>query len=744
MFAAVNLNAEYWHLVRLIIALLQPVLVLAFIAGLVVATAHLLSMIGTRWGDRRTSSKAMFFSVVIHLLLVVGLITLIPEYRTKFVSQLSEFDSRPIRITQNQTDSGSESLSEKRLLAESLQRFHVNSLAPLNEWERSETPREKAASNGELTRPFDATVPQTPDVPDRDWKAEIPQPEAPPNIPQVNTQLSQAQDVLSPESLTRETQTAPETPAASMERINLTTSQPQPNADLARPESPVAMPENQELISNRVPPMVKEPASEPLPNRTDLDVSPTLDGEMPAASNPVAVSVVRESPAASQDQAFPTMTRTETRTSVPSAMSPVIDRTAPRPQELPADSAMEGFDSRLSSLTPGLNGAQELPPLNTSNDPFLQRSNSDRVPMAYKLRTEDGRQKALEMFGGSKESEEAVDRSLRWMASVQNPAGYWSASEEIGASGAGVPDVGVTSLAILAFLGKLNTVDQGPYSPQVTKALRWLVQQQTAKHWGEGWGSTDGYLGGNATDFESMYCHAMATFALGEAFAMSRENPEAQWLRKPLEKAVAFIIDVQNVDGGWRYVKGQREGDMSIFGWQLMALKSAEAAGIFIDPVRKSRMQKFLTERQLGNAGGLAGYRAREAANAAQTAEALYCRQILGLGKNSKANQEALNLMLENLPQETTLNFYYWYYGTLAMHHEGGEAWERWNAALRDLLVSEQRVDGSFAGSWDPREVWGSYGGRMYSTAIATLSLEVYYRYLPHYRSYDQLSEETR
>ena len=68
------------------------------------------------------------------------------------------------------------------------------------------------------------------------------------------------------------------------------------------------------------------------------------------------------------------------------------------------------------------------------------------------------------------------------------------------------------------------------------------------------------------------------------------------------------------------------------------------------------------------------------------------------------------------------------------MRNYGGEDWNRWNDQVRELLISEQRKSGPLAGSWDPDGPWGPYGGRLYSTTISTLSLEVYYRFLPLYK----------
>ena len=45
-----------------------------------------------------------------------------------------------------------------------------------------------------------------------------------------------------------------------------------------------------------------------------------------------------------------------------------------------------------------------------------------------------------------------------------------------------------------------------------------------------------------------------------------------------------------------------------------------------------------------------------------------------------------------------------------------------------------QESTGPHSGSWPPAaSEWGNRGGRIYSTTLATLTLEVYYRYLPMY-----------
>ena len=357
------------------------------------------------------------------------------------------------------------------------------------------------------------------------------------------------------------------------------------------------------------------------------------------------------------------------------------------------------------------------------------------VPEAYRQRSLEKRRETARSNGGTDASETAVEAALAWLAAHQTADGSWDAE----ATGAGLvgldetgvdrqhagktADAGLTALSVLAFLGAGYTREEGRYAGTVGGAIDWLVAHQRA----------DGFLGADAAHFEAMYCHGIATYALAEAYGMQSDRGPNSRLRAPLEKALGYIVAQQGRDGGWRYVRGQ-DGDMSMFGWQLMALKSAEVAGIPMNPGARAGLIKFLTDRSLGKANGLAGYRAAMPATAPMTAEALFCKQMLGLERDHPSSREAVDYLLGHTPRRSELNFYYWYYGTLAMFQYGGEPWERWNAACRETLLAEQTRNGTDAGSWAPRDVWGPYGGRVYSTAVAALSLEVYYRFLPLYR----------
>jgi hypothetical protein len=264
---------------------------------------------------------------------------------------------------------------------------------------------------------------------------------------------------------------------------------------------------------------------------------------------------------------------------------------------------------------------------------------------------------------------------------------------------------------------------QGEYSDNVRRGLEFLLREQ----------ANDGSLAGKAEFFARMYCHGMAAFALGEAFALTSDER----LKPSIDAAVAYSVRTQiPASGGWRYQPGDAVGDMSQFGWQIMGLRSAAVAGVPHPDETRRLAVRFLNSCSSGNYGGLSGYRPGEAASRTMTAEALACRQFLSLPLDKRTVDEATSYLLEQLPGQGEADFYYWYYATLALRQAEGPAWPTWNRALQRTLAARQKTAGALAGSWDSDTRWGGYGGRAYSTAMAALCLESYYRYLPSTAAY--------
>ncbi|MEM8864671.1 MAG: hypothetical protein AAGF31_03900, partial [Planctomycetota bacterium] len=168
----------------------------------------------------------------------------------------------------------------------------------------------------------------------------------------------------------------------------------------------------------------------------------------------------------------------------------------------------------------------------------------------------------------------------------------------------------------------------------------------------------------------------------------------------------------------------------------IMALRSAELAHVDVPPTVWSSIERFVRSTRRGAAGGLACYQPRGATSRTMTAESFYCRQILGWPTAaSPASNEAIQHILGTLPGQGRANYYYWYYASLALHHHrtsdrlAEQAWRAWNDAMSRTLVGTQVSGGPNAGSWSPNSLWGGYGGRVYTTAMAAMCLEVYYRY---------------
>src|SRR5262249_52804944 len=143
-----------------------------------------------------------------------------------------------------------------------------------------------------------------------------------------------------------------------------------------------------------------------------------------------------------------------------------------------------------------------------------------------------------------------------------------------------------------------------------------------------------------------------------------------------------------------------------------------------------TRAQGWLPLVSSGEASGLACYQPGRGPSETMTAEALVCRQLFGLPRDSDTAIEATTYMLQRGPNSKAPNVYYWYYGTVALFQVGGVRWERWNDSLQQAILPTQRKDGHQKGSWDPEVPWGVDGGRVYATATNTLCLEVYYRHL--------------
>lgn len=696
------------------------------------AVVQLLSMLATHYGDRNCTSKSFFLSLLLHCCFALGWATVV-DSMPRQAEVAGEPETPSVRVTLTRGDDAANEQGTSRATWNSVTSPPAAELTRIRRADQE--PSIEDLPTVKETAVVTPVVPETPELAaNLDAPAPTPIPES---VADSTTSVPARQitDIEQSQVVARqETQNSPMMTRQQMTRemsaIDLSTRiEPQRGA------------------AQRIAPVIEDGAVLTLP--TELVPESTVPKPVGAPnefirrrSDPNAMAADAPEPGSSPTSAAVANTgnrRTDKFSRSGSRAEFDADqessppaRTKPGLGPVPAEPVVAsrtslGTESSLPAPRPELARPDSTPA--TSRTPT-------RDPEPYRSRRLEQRKAIALKNGGSRESERAVEASLRWMAGIQEPNGSWSAARHGGGiakkdpqgqnrlDGGLYADSGITGLVVLSYLGAGYTHEEGKYADVVARAINWLISQQ----------NPNGYLGGKATRYDMMYCHAMATFALAEAYGMQSDPDAFPELRDAVRNGVRLICAMQNDDGGWRYGKGG-ESDMSMFGWQLMALKSAVNAGIAVPEETKRGMTKFLQVRALGARGGLAGYKANESPSPAMTAEALFCRQMFGVRPRDGATQEAVTYLRQNLPRLSVYDEYYWYYGTLAMFQYDGTPWKEWNGALRDMLIGLQRTEGPLAGSWDPNGKWAGIGGRLYSTAVSTMSLEVYYRFLRIYQT---------
>jgi hypothetical protein len=332
--------------------------------------------------------------------------------------------------------------------------------------------------------------------------------------------------------------------------------------------------------------------------------------------------------------------------------------------------------------------------------------------------------------------ENAVVKALHWFNQDQNPDGSWGKNSK----GA------MTGFALLCYLGHCELTDSPEYGEAIAKGIKYLVELGDEK---DGWLYVTNHKHGSA------YAHGIATYALAEAYGMT----EKPFILPVLQKAIRRIIVGQQADGGWVYMVERPAGadnlrsvdfgnkgasDTSVSGWQFQALKAAYNTGaVFpdIEQALESSIKNFY--RVYSSANGGFGYKNKS--DAKKTNHKLTGVGSLGLqswkfGHPSEQEKKdtlkkAMQHILENnLSMDYTsgdANLYSWYYDAQALFNYGGAFWTAWNRKMEPMLLNSQLADGSW-----PKEGGGktsSQGGQdaeVYRTALCTLMLEVYYRYV--------------
>ncbi|MDA7619488.1 terpene cyclase/mutase family protein [bacterium] len=317
--------------------------------------------------------------------------------------------------------------------------------------------------------------------------------------------------------------------------------------------------------------------------------------------------------------------------------------------------------------------------------------------------------------GGTSQCEEATMKALRWLKKMQNKDGSWDKK---------YPSA-ITGLALLAFLGHCETPESVEFGDAVFSATTFLVDLGMKKK------------GKLSTDLNDRWCyeHAIATYALCESYSFSQMfGYQIPNLDKVVQNSVQWIINNQNQAGGWNYrYEEHPRWDTSITAWHLQALKAAKNTGLEfknLERCSKAALQAVLdTQQEHGGFGyGKSGPSGSSKGHFSLTGAGTLCVQQ-HKGNNHAAVGKGRRYMDKHnsFDFKKYANLYDHYYTSQAMINLGGKSWKVYNQLFRDELIKNQAKDGSWG---DPAGNHHS-AGKTYNTCLATLMLEVYYRYLP-------------
>ena len=437
---------------------------------------------------------------------------------------------------------------------------------------------------------------------------------------------------------------------------------------------------------------------------------------------------------------------------VPRPSEPVVlpEITSPEEQPTPGD-LTEVATQPVPMPTAGLSALASVAPV-TPRSVAPEIAGGGAV--AGMLRT---RADAVERYGGSAESEAAVEAALDWLDRHQAEDGSWCFDHtadtgcDCGRPGTSKGRTGATGAALLAFLGAGHTHADGPRAESVRRGIEFLLTHQTPRE-----DRSADFRGGD-TGIGGIYQHGLATAAVAEALAANRavirylgrrdseplrpaggEPPTIKELEEldgrltqSAELAVAYtLLHQDEAGGGWGYQVDQ-PGDTSILGWQVQSLVTARSEGVPV-PAKVWRDAARFLDAAYARPGY--AYKPGDRPKPSMTAVGAACRVFADAGYSRRKLGLTMDDLADRGPKPSDM--YYTYYATQALfawgdRKDGRAYWSDWNAACRDKLIARQATGGHAAGSW---QLGGhKQGGRLFDTCLAAMTLEIYYRKLTAY-----------
>jgi len=310
----------------------------------------------------------------------------------------------------------------------------------------------------------------------------------------------------------------------------------------------------------------------------------------------------------------------------------------------------------------------------------------------------------------------AIENALDYLSKRQLPDGSWRI-DNIGESTA------ATSLAVMAFLAGGHVPGEGPYGDQIELGIRWVLDHQ----------EPNGMLI-HKTSHGPMYSHGISTLMLAEVVGMLGVEDAAR-ARRALERSIRLILEAQAIPknerqrGGWRYQPSSRDSDLSVTGWQLLALRAAKDIGCDVPAESIDLAVEYVKMCANRDQKGFA-YQPGGGPTPTRTGTGILCLEVCGVHESAEAVAGAEYLLKSPLEYRDSYFFYGVYYCTVGMYKMGGKYWEDARKHLFSVLLEKQEADGS----WSSDNASERRQGQVYTTSMAVLALAIEYRYLPIYQ----------
>ncbi|MDP7010673.1 MAG: terpene cyclase/mutase family protein [Verrucomicrobiota bacterium] len=340
--------------------------------------------------------------------------------------------------------------------------------------------------------------------------------------------------------------------------------------------------------------------------------------------------------------------------------------------------------------------------------------------------------------------DDAVKKGVEFLVRSQDKrTGTFSAGSNV--RPAAVNSYPMTALAIMAMasVGHQPT-DPGEIGEAMKKGIEFLIRNDPRRS------RSGGYYG---VDGSRMYGHGITTLCLGEMLGMGVSKDQDRRIREALEQAVNVILSAQRRRkipshvGGWRYERDSNDSDLSATVWQLMALRSAQNAGVRVPKQNIDLAVKYLERSYLSGRNGRGeptnlksgfGYTPGHAPAYSTTSAGLLSMQVC----NRIDAPEVIGAAnwLEDFDLRSSERWFYYgtYYYSQGMQKRKDDDPNSVGSKQADLArknVERIMLDLKKAnGSWDGTTRQEKSVGKIYCTSLAILSLSVKYHFLPIYQ----------